>query len=120
MVLRYLQRVVNERDLAAVDEMVADDYEGGGHGWPQTLAELRRFYAGQASKRPDWRIDVQETLELGECVVVRAEAGGTVNDPERRLAAGPAIERVAWVAAYWIGDEQIRRIQVLELIPSHE
>ena len=118
LVLHYLDRVVNQRDLAAVDEMVAADYQGDGHGWPRTLDELRRFYAWQAATRPDWTIDVQETLQLGDCVVVRANAGGTVTDAEdSRPAAAPVVDQVSWLAAYWVADDRIRRIHILELTP---
>ena len=116
-VTSYLARVVNERDLAAVEEMVALDYSGGGHGWPQTLGELVSFYEWQAATRPDWHIDVKETIAVGECVVVRAEAGGTVMEDEPgRPVAVPTRRRVEWLAAYWVSERRIRRIQVLSLV----
>src|ERR1043165_1190327 len=104
-VTAYLARVVNQRDVTAVDEMVAPDYAGGGYGWPQTLAELRAFYEWQAATRPDWHIDVQETVAAGDCVVVRAEASGTVAEDERgQPLAAPMASHVEWLAAYWVSD----------------
>ena len=118
VVADYLTRVVNQRDLSAVDDMIAADYTGGGHGWPETLAELRDFYEWQATSRPDWHIEVQKTVAVGDCVVVRAEASGTVTEFERgRPLAAPTARHVEWLAAYWVSHQRIRRIQVLSLTP---
>lgn len=107
----YLERVVNDRNLSAVDELIAQDYRGSGEGWPQTVGELRAFYAEQARARPDWHIDVQETVELGEVVVVRARAGGTVLD-----GGTPRVKRLEWLASYRVRDGLIREINLLSLV----
>lgn len=107
----YIDRVVNQRDVTAVDELVARDYRGGGHGWPATFAALRQFYVTQALERPDWRIDVQDTIEVGEVVVVHALAGGTVTDE-----GVPRDRRVEWLACYRVADGLIREIDVIELV----
>lgn len=109
LVREYLDAVVNQRRVEVVDRLVAPDYTGGGHGWPATRADLQAFYEWQAAARPDWRIDVQETVEVGDCVVVRAHAGGTVEDGE--------VRRLEWLAAYWLEGGRITRIEVLALQP---
>jgi hypothetical protein len=76
---KFIQRVVNEHDLSAVDEMVSPEYRGTGADWEELASNievLREFYRRQATYRPDWRIDIQETIELGEYVAVRAYAHG--------------------------------------------
>jgi predicted SnoaL-like aldol condensation-catalyzing enzyme len=100
----YLDRVVNRRDLTAVDDLVSQEYTGGGYGWPATRDDLRRFYEEQARTRPAWRVDVRETVEVGDCVAVRALAG----DESRR---------VDWLAYYRVADVTIREITVLALVP---
>jgi hypothetical protein len=71
LIRTYIDRVVNRRDLTAVDELVSPDYRGTGPDWPATTIEkLRQFYIDQYRDRPDWHIDVQETVEVGEDVVV--------------------------------------------------
>ena len=75
----YLDRVVNSKDVAAVDDLVSPDYVGSGHGWAPDRVTLREFYAWQAQSRPDWRITVQESIEVGDWVAVRAHASGTVS-----------------------------------------
>ena len=109
-VVEYIERVVNRRDISAVDELVAEDYRGSGPGWPRDLAGLRAFYEAQYRERPDWRIDVQQTVELGASVVARASAGGTV-------MVGEAAERrqVEWLAHYRFAEGRITEINVLEL-----
>ena len=89
-----------------MDELVSAGYRGSGHGWPEDLAALRRFYAAQAETRPDWSIAVQETVEVGEWVAVRALAGGT--DHGRR-------RDVEWLAAYRVCEGRIAEIRVLAL-----
>lgn len=107
----YIQRVINDRDLSGVDELVSRDYVGRGDGWPTTFAALRQFYALQALERPDWHIDVQETLELAEIVVVRARAGGrvAVDGTSRRRS-------VEWLALYRVQDALIREINLLAIV----
>lgn len=106
----YLDRVVNRRDVSAVDELVDPGYHGGGFGWPSDREALRAFYAWQAEERPDWRIDVQETVEVGDCVVVRAHAGGTVVEQGVRAWRG-----VEWLAAYRLVAGRVVGIEVLAL-----
>jgi SnoaL-like domain len=72
----YIERVVNQHDISAVDEMVSPDYTGGGYGWPENVAALQEFYDRQNRTRPDWRINIQQTVEVGEWIAVRALAGG--------------------------------------------
>ena len=110
LVTEYIQRVVNTRDLAAVDELVAPQYRGTGPGWPATIDELRRFYRAQMQERPDWHIDVQETIELGDSVVVRAHAFGTVIDGNSRSSAG-----VDWLTHYRVVNGRITEINLLTL-----
>jgi hypothetical protein len=116
LVRAYLQRVVNDRDSAAVDELVSAAYQGSGHGWPITRPELRTFYEWQSRTRPDWHIDVQDTVEVADCVVVRAHAGGTVSqDEEGRPLAAPRSSAVEWLAAYRLAEGLITRIDLLAI-----
>ena len=101
-VRRYIDRAVNRRDASAVDDLVAGDYRGSGHGWPADATALRAFYERQARERPGWRIEVQETVEAGDWVAVRA-------------LAGDADRQVEWLAAYRVVAGRIAEIRVLAL-----
>jgi ketosteroid isomerase-like protein len=114
LVRGYVERVVNQRDLSAVDDLVAADYTGGGYGWPPDLDRLRAFYADQMRDRPDWSISIQETVESGDVVVVRACAGGTVNVDGRALRRD-----LEWLASYRVVNGRISEIRVLSLTPRH-
>ena len=108
----YIERVVNRRDLTAVDDMVSADYIGSGQEWPTDIDELRLFYVNQIRYRPDWHIDVQDTVELGDSVVARAIASGTVTVDGR-----PQRSHVEWLAHYRVVDRRITEINVLAVVP---
>ena len=95
--------MVNRQDLTAVDELVAGDYRGCGHGWPEDIGALRAFYARQARERPEWRIEVQETVEVGDWVAVRS-------------LAGDAHRQVEWLAAYRVDAGRIAEIRIISLV----
>jgi predicted SnoaL-like aldol condensation-catalyzing enzyme len=109
----YLERVVNGRDITAVEDTVAPGYRGTGPGWPATVEALRAFYLEQYRARPDWRIDVEATLELGDAVVVRAHAQGRIADEP-----GQPVKAVRWLAHYRLDDGRISRIDLLGLLPD--
>jgi hypothetical protein len=116
LVQGYLQRVVNDHDVTGVDELVSADYRGSGHGWPVTRPELAAFYEWQCSTRPDWRIEVQDVVEVADWVVVRAHAGGTVTQDEQgRPLAAPRAGAVEWLAAYRVVEGLITRIDLLAI-----
>ena len=114
IVRAYLERVVNQRDVTAVGDFVAPDYRGLGQGWPVDVDALRDFYVRQAASRPDWRIEVQETMEVADVVVVRACAGGCVfHDAGGERLAKPCRKDVEWLASYRILEGRIREIALL-------
>jgi predicted SnoaL-like aldol condensation-catalyzing enzyme len=113
---RYLERVVNARDVSAVHELVAPDYVGSGLGWAPDRETLREFYAGQAAQRPDWHIDVQETVEVGDWVAVRAHAGGTIaQDEDDQPLETPYQRAIEWLAAFRVVDGQLAETRFLSL-----
>ena len=117
----FLERVVNRHDLGAVDELVAPDYRGTGLGWAPDLESLRRFYTWQARWRPDWRIDVQETVEVGDHVAVRAYAGGTIaHDDDGQSLEAPFRRDVEWLAVYRVAADRIVEVNFLASADRHD
>jgi hypothetical protein len=108
---RYIQRVVNEHDLSGVDEMVSPHYRGIGPDWERLAPNFetaREFYRRQAIQRPDWRIDIQETIELGEYVAVRAYAHGVqAFDDDGASRRPPFPIEVEWFTVSRIVDGKI-------------
>ena len=111
-VTAYIDRVVNRQDVTAVDDMVSPGYTGQGPDWPSTLAELRQFYLDQMRDRPDWHIDVQDAVELGDSVVVRALASGTVT-----VEGVARRKRLEWLTHYRVVDRLIAEINIMEVVP---
>jgi predicted SnoaL-like aldol condensation-catalyzing enzyme len=100
----YLERVVNERDVGAVDDLVSPEFRGSGFGWPADFEGLRRFYAEQAEQRPDWCITVEDTLEVGEWVAVRATAGSGTR------------RQVEWLSLFRIVDDRLVETRIVSLV----
>lgn len=116
----YLERVVNRNDLAAIDELVSPDYRGTGPGWAPDFESLRQFYAWQAQWRPDWAIDVQETVEVGDHVAVRAHAGGTIaHDDDGEPLHAPVRRDVEWLSVYRVADDRIVEVNFLAVVDRH-
>lgn len=111
----YIERVVNQCDMSAVDDMVSEDFVGSGiGGWAQDIEALRAFYSRQNRLRPDWHIDIQETVEVGEWVAVRALAGGREAYQEDGTPQPPPyVTSVEWLTAYRVVDDRIVEARVL-------
>ena len=107
----YIRRVVNEHDIAAVDELVSPDYRGTGSDWQRLAPDidaLRAFYARQAVQRPDWRIDIQETIEVGDYVAVRAVAGGEqAFDDDGAPRRPPFPTGAEWLAVFHVVEHRV-------------
>ena len=92
--------------------MVSSDYVGSSPEWPTHIDERRRFYVHQMHDRPDWHIDVHDTVELGDSVVASAKASGTVAVDGR-----PRRKRLEWLTHYRVVDRRITEINVLTVVP---
>ena len=104
LIREYLDRVVNRHDLGGVDDLVAPEYRGSGDGWPRDIESLRQFYRSQQRSRPDWHIDVQETMTVGSWVAVRAHAGGTAShDDDGVPLPSPTRISIEWLSLYEVG-----------------
>ena len=112
----YLERVVNAHDISAVDELVAPDYVGSGLGWAPDREALREFYTSQAALRPDWRIDVQKALAVGDWVAVWAHAGGTIaHGEDGQPLATPCQRALEWLAAFRVVDGRLTETRFLSV-----
>jgi predicted SnoaL-like aldol condensation-catalyzing enzyme len=113
----YVERVVNQHDMSAVDEMVSPNYMGAGHGWPETIEALREFYRRQSRTRPDWRIDIQQTVAVGEWVAVRAFAGGqeAYNEDGSRQSP-PFPTSVEWLSTIRVVEAKIAEIRIVSWV----
>ncbi len=97
--------------------MVSPSYTGGGHGWADNMEALRAFYDRQNRTRPDWRIDVQETIEVGEWVAVRAFAGGNeAHNEDGSPESPPFLTAVEWLTIFHVVDRKIVESRIISLV----
>jgi hypothetical protein len=112
----YIERVVNQHDMSAVDEMVSPDYVGGGYGWAQNIQDLREFYGRQSRSRPDWHIDIQDSVEVGEWVAARAFAGGQeAYNEDGSPQVPPFPTSVEWLAMFRVVDRKIVEVRIVSV-----
>ena len=117
----YIERVVNQHDIGAVDEMVSPDYTGGGNGWAENVEALREFYDRQNRTRPDWRIDIQETVEVGDWVAVRAYAGGNEAYDEDGPRRPPSyLTSVEWLSIFHVVNRRIVESRIVSVVDHSE
>jgi predicted ester cyclase len=111
LVRAYLDRAVHRHDPSAVDDYVAPGYRG--HGFPADREALRAFYAFQARTAPDWRIDIEDLVEEGDKVAVRAHAyGHRTVAPDGTPYPAPVRRDLEWIAVYRFADGLIAEIWV--------
>jgi predicted SnoaL-like aldol condensation-catalyzing enzyme len=74
VVRRFIEQILNNMDIAQVDEIFAADYAnhmvpGGREGFKQFIAMMRTAY-------PDlkWNFDIKRMLAEGDAVMIRATA----------------------------------------------
>lgn len=120
----YLRRAVNEHDLTAVDELVSPQYRGTGPEWQHLAPDfraLREFHRRQAAQRPDWRVDVQESIEVGEYVAVHALAGGRqALDEDGAPRQPPFPTSGEWLTVYHVVDGRIVEVRVVNWMVTSE
>ena len=96
---------------------MSPDFRGSGNGWPADIAGLREFYRDQAQRRPDWHIDVQETIEVGEWVAVRAMAGGTMVTDDLGIAdVSPFAKAIEWMALFRVVSGRITETRLVSVV----
>ena len=78
-VQEYFRRVINEKDLAACDELLAPDYvdHDAPADTPPGPESVKAYLAGLFQQYPDLRVEVEELLEEGRRVAARARWQGT-------------------------------------------
>ncbi len=89
--------------------MIIEEVDRGGR---RPSGQLRRFYEEQVRDCPDWHIDVEEVVELGDSVVVRAHAQGSVKGSGTQRPTA-----LDWLTHYRFRDGRITEINLLTVVP---
>ena len=109
--------MVNKHDMTAVDDLVSPYYTGGGYGWADNIEAPREFYDRQHRTRPDWRIDIQQTTEVGEWIAVRALAGGDeAYNEDGSPQSPPYLTSVEWLTIFHVVEHKIVESRVISVV----
>ena len=73
LVRRYFQRLLNEKDLSACDEMLAGDYadHDAPLDTPPGPQSIKEFVAGFLAEYPNMHVDILDTIAEGNQVAAR-------------------------------------------------
>ena len=88
IVLRYMQEVINERELDVLDEIMAEDWIAHNPGEPNGRAALKKFFAGMFEQFPEIQADVKRVVAEGDLVVVHSHYTGRAQDRGNDWAPG--------------------------------
>lgn len=123
---RYYEQVWNEGNLAAVDNLVADNIIL--NGWAPGLEGLKSVIASTRTSFPDLRYTLEDVIAAGDKVVVRFTFGGTHQGEYRNIAptgkqvsyTGIGIWRIAGgrFVEHWSNIDLYGLLQQLEAIPA--
>lgn len=88
IVLRYMQEVINERQLDVLDEIMAADWIAHNPGEPNGRDGLKAFFAGMFEQFPEIHADVKRVVAEGDLVVVHSHYTASEQDRGNDWAPG--------------------------------
>ena len=128
---RFYEDVMNRGDLAAVDEILTADFvdhEEGPPGSPEGIEGVKFFVTTFREAFPDLQVTIEDTIESGDRLAVRATMRGThdgelmgVPPSGRRVELGMIdIVRVEGdrVAEHWGAADNLSLMQQIGAIPE--
>jgi steroid delta-isomerase-like uncharacterized protein len=132
IVRRFVDEVVNQRNDAALETLVADDYVCCVGGTASTASEGRQTAVQRLralrTAFPDFRISIEDLIVDGDQVVMRYRAHGTHRGPLGTAAptnkavmyTGIAIYRIrnGKVAEEWTEYDSLGLMRQIEAIPD--
>lgn len=80
VVLRYMQEVVNGRNLDLLDEIMAEDWVAHNPGEQNGRENLKKFFAGMFAQYPEVYADVKRIVAEGNLVFVQSHYTGRKQD----------------------------------------
>lgn len=105
IVKRFVKEVLNERNLAVVDELCAADFvwhAPGGLEQVRGPERLKRLLTGFSTTFPDLRVTIEDLIAEGDKVVVRSTRTGTHRGEYRGIAATGKRATWTWVSIHRI------------------
>ena len=127
---RFYEEVINQKNLAVVDELFADNYTD--HllppGLPPGIAGLKIFIGVFHAAFPDGHLAIDQMIAEGDTVAARLTFTGTHTGefqgipPTGKAVTVPALDMIRIVdgkaVEHWGGPNQFILLQQLGVIPS--
>ena len=88
VVLRYLEEVINGRNLDLLDEILAEDWIAHNPGEPNGREGLKQFFAGMFEAFPEVHADVKRVIAEDDLVVTHSHYTGAAADRGNDWAPG--------------------------------
>ncbi|MBI4285223.1 MAG: ester cyclase [Chloroflexi bacterium] len=130
VVRRFLEEILNKKNLAAIDELVSPDFidHAVPPGAPQGISGARQSLGMWIGAFPDLHVTVQDLIADGDRVAVRLAFNGThkgeimgIAPTGKKVAAeGIEVERIAngKYAERWEVFDMLSVMQQLGVVPS--
>ena len=100
--LRLADEVLSKKNLAVVDELIADDFVEHVGGQPRRTG-VEGFKAARTRRNlafPDWTVTVDDIIAEGDKVVARATGQGTHRGEYMGIPPTGKVVKVSWIAIY--------------------
>ncbi len=100
--LRLAEEVLSKKNLAVVDELIAEDFVEHVGGQPRRIG-IEGFKAARTRRNlafPDWKVIVDDVIAEGDKVVARATGQGTHRGEYMGIPPTGKVVKVSWIAIY--------------------
>jgi len=126
---RMVDEVLNRKNLAAIPELVAENYidHNAAVGQPQGIRAFIQARINRNTAFPDWHVTVDDVIAEDDKVVARATGRGTHQGPFMGIAATGKPVTTMWIVIYrvtggklaehWIYGDDIGLLRQLGAIP---
>jgi steroid delta-isomerase-like uncharacterized protein len=107
--LRLADEVLSKKNLAVVDELIADDFVEHVGGVPRRIG-VEGFKAARTRRNlafPDWKVTVDDIIAEGDKVVARATGQGTHRGEYMGIPPTGRFVTVSWIAIYRVADGKL-------------
>lgn len=126
---RFVEEVVNQGNLALVDELIAPDFVSHSHGI-QGRDAYRQLLAGIRTAFPDLQMEIEQLIAEGEWVALRGTTSHTHEGPFMSIPptgihgshSGMAMVRVVdgRIVEFWEEADMLGLLRQLGAIPNGE